>query len=105
MAMAISVRDLHNDMIKPFDNGGLASVADSVTHKLMINDTKFRSFIPPKVCEMTPKLRQICVYELCTITKDIQIDINKAQNKTCKRFTTEACWDTHTKQFIYYYKC
>ena len=31
--MDISVRDLHNDTIKTFENDGLASVADSVTQK------------------------------------------------------------------------
>ena len=33
---------LHNDMIKPTENGGLTSVSDSVTHKLLIIDTTFR---------------------------------------------------------------
>ena len=45
--MEIYVRDLHNYMLKPFDNGGLASVVNSVTHKLLIIDTTLRSFIPP----------------------------------------------------------
>ena len=35
----ISVRDLHNDMIKPYDNGGLESVINSATHKFLISDT------------------------------------------------------------------
>ena len=58
--MYISVRGLQNDMIKPFENGGLDSVVDSVTQKLIISDTTLRSFIPPQVCEMTPKLCQVC---------------------------------------------
>ena len=37
--MGISVRDLHNDVIKPFDNGGLASVVDYATQKVLISDT------------------------------------------------------------------
>ena len=37
--MEISVRDLHNDMIKPSENGGLESVVDPVTHKFLISDT------------------------------------------------------------------
>ena len=39
MLFDISVRDINNDMIKPSDNGGLESVADSVTHKELISDT------------------------------------------------------------------
>ena len=37
--MDISVRGLHNDTIKQFENGGLASVVDSVTQKVLISDT------------------------------------------------------------------
>ena len=55
--MDISVKDLHNDVIKPFNNGELARVVDSVTHKVLIIDTTLRSFIPPQVCKVTPKLR------------------------------------------------
>ena len=75
--MEIYVRDIHNDMIKPPDNGGLESVVDSVTHKLLISGTTLRLFIPPQVCKMAPKLRQIFGCELCIIPKDIQIDINR----------------------------
>ena len=40
--MDISVRDIHNDMIKPYEIGGLASVIDSVTQKVMISGTTLR---------------------------------------------------------------
>ena len=53
--MDICARDIHNNTIKLFDNGMLASVIDSVTHKLMVSDTRIRSFIPPQVHKMTPK--------------------------------------------------
>ena len=75
--MDISIRDIHNDMVKPSENRGLASVVDSMTQKVMIIDTTLRSFIPPQVCKMNPKLRQIYGCELCIIPKDMQIDINK----------------------------
>ena len=74
--MDISVRDLQDDMIKLFDNDGLASVVEYVTHKVLISDTTLRSFIPPKFRKMTSKLRQICGCELFIIPKDIQIDLN-----------------------------
>ena len=76
MLLEIFVRDIHNYTIKPFDNGRLASVIDSMTQKLLISDTELRSFIPPQVCKTTPKLRHICGYEICTIPKDTQIDLN-----------------------------
>ena len=74
--MGISVRYLHNYMIKPSDNGGLASVVYSVTQKLLIIDTTLRLFIIQKVRKMTPKLRQICGCELCIITNYVYIDLN-----------------------------
>ena len=73
--------DLQNDMIKLSDNGGLESLVDSVTQKVLISDTTLRLFILPQVRKMTPKLTHICGYELCTITKDIQIDINRFRKK------------------------
>ena len=54
----------------------LESVVDSVTKKIIINDTALRFLIPPQVIKMTPKLRHICGYEICIITKDIQVDFN-----------------------------
>ena len=64
--MDIYVRDLQNDMIKPYYNGGLASVFDSTTQKLLISDTTLRPFIPPKLRKMTPRS-----------PKDIQIALYK----------------------------
>ena len=47
MSMYSSDSYVHNDMLKPSYNGGLESVFDSATHKLLISDTILRSFIPP----------------------------------------------------------
>ena len=60
MLMDIYVRYIQNDTIKLSMNGGLTSVVDYVTQKVLISDTALRSFIPPQVRKMTPKLRQIC---------------------------------------------
>ena len=42
MLIEISVRYLKNDMIKPFDNGGLENVVGSVIQKFLISGKKFR---------------------------------------------------------------
>ena len=55
MPMGIYVRDLRNDMIKPYNNGELAIVVDSVTQEVLISDIIPRPFIPPQVWKMTPK--------------------------------------------------
>ena len=43
-------------MIKQSCNGGLASIVDSVTQKVLISDTTLRSFISPQFRKLTPKL-------------------------------------------------
>ena len=75
--MDISVRDPHNDMIKPYDNGGLEIIVDSVTQKVLISDTALRSLIPTQCCKMTPKLRQICGYVPFIFPKDMHIGLNR----------------------------
>ena len=75
--MEFYVRDLHNDKIKLSYNGGVVSVFDSVTHKVLISDTILRLFITPQVRKMTPKLRQICRCEIFIIPKDIQNYYNR----------------------------
>ena len=46
-------------MIKPSNNGELENVVDPNTHKLLISNTTLRSFLPPYVQKMTPKLCHI----------------------------------------------
>ena len=79
MSTKVYVRDIQNYMIKPSDNGGLKIVVDYVTHTVLISYTTLRSFIPPQVSKITPKLRQICGCELCIITNDMQIDLKLNQ--------------------------
>ena len=57
--MGVSVRYVHNNMIKLYDNGRLESVVDYMTPKFLIRDTTLRLFIPPQVRKMTSRLRQI----------------------------------------------
>ena len=70
------VREIQNDMIFLL-NSGLERVFDSVTQNLLISDTTLKSFIPPQVRKMTPKLRQIFGCDICIIPKDIQIGLNR----------------------------
>ena len=77
MLTDISGWDLRNDMIKPYVNGGLASLVDSVTLKLLLSDTTLRSFIPPQFQEMTFELHQVCGCEpFYIIHKGTKIDLN-----------------------------
>ena len=79
--MEISVRDPHNDIIKPSENGGLNILVDSVIRKYLITDTTLRLFILPQVWKISPILRQICRCDICKFTKDVQVDLNVFRTK------------------------
>ena len=74
--MGIYIRDIHKDILKPYENGGLESVVDPATHKFLKIGTILRSFILPQVRKMNHNLRQICGCELCIITKVMLIGLN-----------------------------
>ena len=74
--MDIYVGDIHNDMVKLYDIGDLGILVDSATNRVMISDTTLRSFILPQVWKITPRLHNICGFELCIIPKDMQIGWN-----------------------------
>ena len=64
-------------MIKPYDNGVLESVVVSVAHKFLISGTTLRSFRPPQIRKMTPRLLHICGCYLWIIPQNMHINLNK----------------------------
>ena len=98
--MNISVRNLHNDMIKPSDNGRLDSVVDSMINRVMIRDTPLRYFIIPNVRKMTPRLRHICGCEIFMIPKDTYIDLNIFKTKLVSELQQNSV-DRHTHNSAY----
>ena len=75
--MEIYARYIHNDMIKPSDDGQLESIVDSVKNKFLIIDTTLRSCILPQVYKMNPRLHHICGCDICMIPKYINIYLNR----------------------------
>ena len=59
----ISIRELHDDLIKPPPTG-LPEVYDINKELLLISESTLRSFIPPKMRAMSPAQRQICGCEI-----------------------------------------
>ena len=111
--MEISVRGLQNDITKPSINGGMTSLVDIVTHKLLKSDRTIRLFIPPQIRKMTPKLRHIYGCDICIVPEDTHIDLNifitrpvtylqKKSAGRCKRnslFCTKS--NTHYKNKVF----
>ena len=98
--MDISVKDLHNDMKKPSGIGGLDTLIDYVTQKLLIIDTTLKSFIPPQVCKMTHKLRHICGCKVCIIPKDMQIYLNIFRTRLVTYYNRSMLVDKHATFYL-----
>ena len=78
----------------------LTIVVDYITYKVLIKETTLRSYIPPQVRKMTPKLHQICRCEIFIIQKDIHANLNRFRTIIVTDLQTEVCWETHTQYYI-----
>ena len=63
----ISIRELHNDLIKSKNEGGLDKVWNG--KKLLVSDKSLRYMIPINVKKFTPRYKQICRCEVCIQAK------------------------------------
>ena len=53
----ISIRELHNDLIKSKNEGGISEVWNG--NKLLVSDTGLRYIIPLNIKKSTPRYKQI----------------------------------------------
>jgi hypothetical protein len=74
LLIEISVRELHNDLISPASDGGLA--AARVDGKVIISDTALRYLLPPQLKPMTEKHKQMCGCEVCLVPDSPQRSLN-----------------------------
>jgi hypothetical protein len=58
------VRDIHDDLVKPVDQGGFAGAYND-DGKLIISDTALRAILPKKVTRMSDTQKQMCGCEVC----------------------------------------
>ena len=63
----ISIRELHNNLIKSKNEGGLEEVWNG--KKLLVSDTGLRYMIPTNVKKLTSRYKQICGCEVCIQAK------------------------------------
>ena len=66
----ISIRELHNDLIKSKNEEYLSEVWNG--NKILVSDTGLRCIIPVNVKKFTPRYKQMCGYEVCIQTKQLQ---------------------------------
>ena len=70
----IYIRELHNDLIKSKNEEDLSEVWNG--NKILVSDTGLRCIIPVNVKKFTPGYNQMCGYELCIQTKQLQRSLN-----------------------------
>jgi hypothetical protein len=70
LLLEIYVRELHNSLIGPVEDGGLASARDA-NGIVLISDTALRFLLPPQLRKMTPGHKQMCGCELCIVAKGL----------------------------------
>jgi len=71
LLLEIPVRELHNCMIKPAEEGGLPCVRDT-SNKVLVSDTSLRSILKTNIPELrkaTDSHKQMCGCEICVISK------------------------------------
>ena len=75
----ISIRKLHNDLIKSKNEGGLEEVWNG--KKLLVSDTGLRYMIPINVKKFTLKYKQMCGCEVFIQAKKLQRSLNAWRNR------------------------
>jgi hypothetical protein len=84
LLLEISVRELHNWLVGPVEDGGLASARDA-NGKVLISDTALRYLLPPQLRKMTPGHKQMCGCEICIVAKSLQGSLNMWRHREVKK--------------------
>jgi len=83
MVMRAWPRMVHNEMIKPVDQGGFAGARDS-EEKVVICLSTLRKIWPNWLVPMTKRLKAMCVCNICGVTCEVQELYNLRRGKIIK---------------------
>ena len=75
LLLSISVRELHNQMIRPVHDGGFAGSRDG-NGDVIISDTALRYFLPSNLRPMADRYKQLCGCETCLVPQRMQQTLN-----------------------------
>ena len=80
--ISISIRELHNDMLKKASDGGLEGAVDA-NGNAVISDTALRDNLPFNLRSLTERHKQVCGCEVCTVVNKYH---NNKYHNTLKLF-------------------
>ena len=75
LLLQIPIRELHNDMIKSPDDGGLPEAFDA-NGNVIISDTTLRKLMPPQIKKMSHRHMIMCGCEVCIQASSFQASLN-----------------------------
>ena len=90
LLLEIPVRELHNNLVAPVEEGGLAESRDA-TGSIIISDTNLRVLIKeslPQLRRMMSRHKQMCGCETCIIMSSLQKSLNGYRRKQEKSLGT-----------------
>jgi hypothetical protein len=63
----ISICEIHNDMLKPVEEGGFKYAHVEGTTKVLISDTTLQLLMPEEMRPMSDTHKQMCGCEICIV--------------------------------------
>jgi hypothetical protein len=88
LLLQIPVRELHNDLLKPVEEGGLLEARDE-NGIALISDTALRSMMPEQLRRATERHKQMCGCEICITVQSLQQTLNAWRKHHIHKLKTE----------------
>jgi len=89
LLLMISVRELHNDLLKPVEEGGF-EYAWTEDGKVLISDTMLRSLKPKELKTMTERHKQMCGCETCIVGRGMLQALKAHRARTSRKIFQKA---------------
>ena len=81
LLLEVSVRELHQDLMKDPPIGFKGAYSNEIPRKLLISERYLRNMLPPQLKSMTFADKQLCGCACCTITKMVHACLLKYRKK------------------------
>eukprot|EP00978_Attheya_sp_CCMP212_P017892 scaffold48234_cov60-Attheya_sp.AAC.6 len=90
LLLECSVRQLHNELIVPPDQGGLLGARHHESNDVIISDTMLRSLVPPELRPIPDHHKIMCGCTICNTSKYLQTSLNVWRHKHMKHMEIQA---------------
>ena len=85
LLLEISVRELHQDLLKPPPTG-LSAIYCNSTKNLLVSERYLRNILPPQLRPITFSQKQLCGCECCTVMKIIHSSLIKFRKEFIRKY-------------------